>query len=112
MGEITDGKYDSLGISNKLEITYNGGGMTHSADTLSSGTQDAAYVSLRLALVKMLFPQGVPAFFDDTFARTDDTRAERIIKALSEYGGQTVVFTCHKREGRYAEQYGGAVISI
>ena len=112
MGEITDGKYDSLGISNKLEITYNGGGMTHPADTLSSGTQDAAYVSLRLALVKMLFPQGIPAFFDDTFARTDDKRAERIIKALSEYGGQTIVFTCHKREGRYAGQYGGAVISI
>ncbi len=112
MSEITDGKYDSLGISNKLEITYNGGGMTHSADTLSSGTQDAAYVSLRLSLVKLLFPNGVPAFFDDTFARTDDTRAERIIKALSEYGGQSIVFTCHKREGKYAEQYGGNVIRI
>lgn len=112
MSEITEGKYSSLGISNKLEITYNGGGMTHSADTLSSGTQDAAYVSLRLALVKMLFPNGTAAFFDDTFARTDDTRAEHIIKALCDYRRQTVVFTCHEREGRFAEKYGGKVIRV
>ena len=112
MNEITDGKYSALGISNKLEITYSGGGMTHPADTMSSGTQDAAYVSLRSALVKMLFPKGCPAFFDDTFARTDDVRAERIIKALCEYGRQTVVFTCHEREGRFAEKYGGKVIKV
>jgi len=112
MNEITEGKYSSLGISNKLEITYSGGGMTHPADTLSSGTQDAAYVSLRLALVKLLFPKGTAAFFDDTFARTDDTRAEHIVKALCDYGKQTVVFTCHEREGRFAEKYGGKVIRV
>ena len=112
MNGFSDGKYDSLGISNKLEITYSGGGMTHTADTLSSGTQDIAYVSLRLALIKMLFPNKAPAFFDDTFARVDDTRAEHIVETLSGLDMQTVVFTCHNREGRFAEKFGGHVIRI
>ena len=112
MKGFSDGKYDSLGISNKLEITYSGGGMTHTADTMSSGTQDIAYVSLRLALIKMLFPKKAPAFFDDTFARVDDTRARHISETLASLDMQTVVFTCHKREGRFAEQFGGKVISL
>ena len=112
MNGFSDGKYDSLGISNKLEITYSGGGMTHTADTMSSGTQDIAYVSLRLALIKMLFPKKAPAFFDDTFARVDDTRAEHIVETLSGLDMQTVVFTCHDREGRFAEKFGGRVIRL
>lgn len=112
MSGFSDGKYDSLGISNKLEITYSGGGMTHNADTMSSGTQDIAYVSLRLALIKMLFPKKTPAFFDDTFARVDDKRAKHIIETLSSLDQQTVVFTCHGREGGYAESAGGTVIKV
>ena len=107
MDKISDGKYPSLGISNKLEITYNLAGMTHPAETLSTGTLDTAYVCLRLALVKMLFPKGVPAFFDDTFARVDDKRAARIAAALADTDRQTVIFTCRGREGAYAGKLGG-----
>lgn len=112
MDKISDGKYPSLGISNKLEITYNLAGMTHPAETLSTGTLDTAYVCLRLALVKMLFPKGVPAFFDDTFARVDDKRAARIAAALADTDRQTVIFTCRGREGAYAGKLGGKVIKI
>lgn len=112
MRGFSDGKYDSLGISNKLEITYSGGGMTHPADTMSSGTQDIAYVSLRLALIKMLFPKNAPAFFDDTFARVDDGRTKHIIKTLASLDRQTVIFTCHSREGRFAGEYGGNIIRL
>lgn len=112
MAGFSDGKYDSLGISNKLEITYSGGGMTHTADTMSSGTQDIAYVSLRLALIKMLFPKKAPAFFDDTFARVDDIRARHIAETLAKLDVQSVIFTCHGREGRFAEEFGGRVIKV
>ncbi len=112
MAGFSDGKYDSLGISNKLEITYSGGGMTHTADTMSSGTQDIAYVSLRLALIKMLFPKKAPAFFDDTFARVDDIRARHIAETLAKLDMQSVIFTCHGREGRFAEEFGGRVIKV
>ena len=112
MACFSDGKYDSLGISNKLEITYSGGGMTHTADTMSSGTQDIAYVSLRLALIKVLFPKKAPAFFDDTFARVDDIRARNIAETLSKLDMQSVIFTCHGREGRFAEEFGGRVIKV
>ncbi len=112
MAGFSDGKYDSLGISNKLEITYSGGGMTHTADTMSSGTQDIAYVSLRLALIKMLFPKKAPAFFDDTFARVDDIRARHIVETLAKLDMQSVIFTCHGREGRFAEEFDGRVIKV
>ncbi len=112
MAGFSDGKYDSLGISNKLEITYSGGGMTHTADTMSSGTQDIAYVSPRLALIKMLFPKKAPAFFDDTFARVDDIRARHIAETLAKLDMQSVIFTCHGREGSFAEEFGGRVIKV
>lgn len=112
MKGFSGGKYDGLGISNKLEISYNGGGMTHPADTLSSGTQDIAYVSLRLALMRLIFPEHVPAFFDDTFARVDDKRALRIMSTLAGSDMQTVVFTCHGRDCNYAASVGGTVIKL
>ncbi|MBO4423498.1 MAG: AAA family ATPase [Clostridia bacterium] len=112
MNDFTAGKYDALGISNKLEITYSGGGMTHPASTMSTGTQDIAYVCLRLALINMIFPKKVPAFFDDTFARVDDTRAQNVIEALSRIDQQTVIFTCRGREGELASRAGGRIIKL
>ena len=79
---------------------------------MSSGTQDIAYVSLRLALIKMLFPKKAPAFFDDTFARVDDIRARHIAETLAKLDMQSVIFTCHGREGRFAEEFGGRVIKV
>ena len=112
MNGFSGGKYTDLGISDSFDMTYSGGGMTHPADSLSSGTQDMAYVSLRLALVKLLFPDKTPVFFDDTFARVDNGRLIRIMKTLSQLGSQCVVFTCHDREGKCAEIFGGRVIKI
>lgn len=109
---FSDGKYESLGVSNKLDLTYTGAGMTHAASTLSSGTQDIAYVSLRLALMNLIYPNRVPAFFDDTFARVDDRRAFNIIGTLASLDRQTVVFTCHGRDAGYAEQAGGTIIRL
>lgn len=112
MKGFSGGKYDGLGISNKLEISYTGGGMTHRADTLSSGTQDIAYVSLRLSLMDLIFPDKAPAFFDDTFARVDDKRALRIMQTLASSGTQSIVFTCHKRDRDFAASSGGRVITL
>ena len=112
MNGFSGGKYTELGISDSFDMTYSGGGMTHPADTLSSGTQDMAYVSLRLALVKLLFPDKTAVFFDDTFARVDNGRLIRVMKTLSTLDHQCVIFTCHDREGKCAEIFGGRVIKI
>ena len=112
MDGFTGGKYGELGVSDSFDITYSGEGMTHPADTLSSGTQDMAYVSLRLALVKLLFPDKTTVFFDDTFARVDNGRLIRVMKTLSTLENQCVLFTCRDREGKCAEIFGGRVIKI
>lgn len=109
---FSDGKYEALGVSGKLDLTYTGGGMTRPASTMSSGTQDIAYVSLRLSLIKLVFPKGMTAFFDDTFARVDDRRALSIIRTLASSELQSVVFTCHERDAEYAERSGGNVIRL
>ena len=112
MNGFSGGKYEELGVSDSFGITYSGGGMTHQADTLSSGTQDMAYVSLRLALVKLLFPDKTTVFFDDTFARVDNGRLIRIMRTLSKLDTQCIIFTCRDREGKCAEVFGGKVIKI
>lgn len=112
MNGFSGGKYDSLGVSSKLEITYGSAGMTHPVQTLSTGTQDMAYISLRLALIKMLYPKKAPAFFDDTFAHIDNTRMQRIISTLAASDQQSVIFTCHEREGAFAAGCGGAVTKM
>ena len=81
-------------------------------DALSAGTQDLAYLSLRMALLHMLYPHELPPLlFDEAFATLDDHRLSRMIALLhracnddTEYGSaQALVFTCHKRERRAAQ---------
>ena len=112
MNGFSGGKYTELGISDTFGITYSGGGMTHPADTLSSGTQDMAYISLRLSLVRLLYKEKTAVFFDDTFARVDNGRLIRIMKTLSTLDDQCIIFTCRDREGKCAEIFGGKLIKV
>ncbi len=80
-------------------------------ERLSAGTQELAYLSLRMALVPMLYPTELPPFvFDEAFATLDDKRLARMIALLirqtDEESRQAIIFTCHKRERRAAEAIG------
>ena len=82
-------------------------------DILSAGTQDLAYLSLRMALLHMLYRHELPPLlFDEAFSTLDDKRLSRMIALLhrastSEQAetntSQAIVFTCHKRERRSAQ---------
>lgn len=107
MGDLTDGKYSELGVSDSLELTYSsneqGYVSTRSIDCVSSGTQDAAYVSLRLALADMFGKNGtrLPVVFDEAFSRLDDKRLRRMLCVVQKYaenGAQAIVLTSNKRE--------------
>ena len=109
MSALTSGKYGTVGLSDKLDITMSSGGFMHHLDAYSTGTKDAAYISLRLALLNVLSNGALPpVFMDETLAMIDDKRAHKVLEVLSRYcenGGQCFLFSCHDREERLCDYH-------
>ena len=82
--------------------------LTVTADLLSAGTRDAAYLSLRIALAMQLFSEELPPLMlDDALCQIDDRRMLRILTLLSKLGEQELqclLFTCHRREALSCEK--------
>ncbi len=102
LGRLTDGKYTELSISPDFTVSVMADGETRPVEALSSGTRDAVYLAIRLALVFVLYRNEKPALlFDEVLSQIDDTRAKNILGMLDEYtknGTQCLLFTCHTRE--------------
>ena len=98
MATLTGGKYSSMGIGGDYSMTAD----TRPVDLLSAGTKDSAYISLRLALLDVIFTSERPFLaVDEALAQLDDGRAAAALRLLSSYcegGGQCILFTCHTRE--------------
>ncbi len=107
MGIMTDKKYTSFDVSDGLRVSFeNEDGIHKSVDFLSGGTRDLAYIAVRMALIDMLYPEKPPICFDESFAHQDNVRATsmmKAIKALSEGGHQSFIFTCRQREAVIAK---------
>ncbi len=119
MSEISRGKYRGLSISPAMDLFFSDGESgTKEAELLSSGTEDAAYLSLRLALIKTLFSgedsEYPPVVFDESFARLDENRLGAAVALLSSesFGLQSFLCTCREEEERRAEKAGGNVIRL
>jgi len=98
--KLTNNKYDRMTISKSFGINVEESGMplSRESDYLSSGTVDQAYLSLRLAISKLISKDSpLPLFLDDALAQYDDQRAKTAIDFLNEYAkdGQIIMFTCH-----------------
>lgn len=109
MSSITSGKYGSVGVDNQMNLTFtpdsgSGGTITCSSEFMSAGTSDAAYLSLRLALVDLLCrKERPPLIFDESFCRLDDNRLASALSMLSEStakNGQVILLTALDREAR------------
>jgi len=107
LSKMTDGKYDRLGVDNELSLSCRIDGITRETDYLSSGTRDLTYISLRLALMDLLYRTEVPPmFFDETFARVDDDRLRYVLSLFDQLAGkgkQIFLFTCQIREAELAK---------
>ena len=119
MSEISRGKYTGLSISPAMDLYFTADGSgTKEAELLSSGTEDAAYLSLRLALIKTLFSaeqtECPPVVFDESFARLDESRLGAAVELLSSksFGLQSFLCTCRTEEESRAESAGGNVIRL
>ena len=114
MRKGTDGKYETIGVNNQLEMQYGAssgvGYTTRDIDFMSSGTRDLAYISLRLALVGLLYQNTCPPlFFDESFARLDDGRLASMFGLLREYAGegsQVFLFTSQHRDAKILANQG------
>ncbi len=108
MSALTDGKYTKIGFNSDYSLNYFDGTETHDLVFLSQGSKDAAYISLRLALVRLIYQKTLPPLFlDESFARLDNVRLKAVLRLLAENQKdfQTFIFTCHERESIEAEQF-------
>ncbi len=72
-----------------------------SALSLSRGTADQLYLSVRLAVCRLCLPEKPPIVLDDALAAFDDRRMALALELLQELAReqQVLLFTCHGREG-------------
>lgn len=105
---MTDKKYSDIDVSDGLKVSFVGADGEHrSVDFLSGGTRDMTYISLRMALIDMLYTELPPVCFDESFAHQDNARATsmmRAIKSLADSGQQSFIFTCREREAHLARE--------
>ncbi len=114
MEGFTDGKYCRLSVEDDFSVSFIIDGVKREMAYMSSGTADAAYISLRCALSKVLFgADSFPLIYDESFARIDEGRLLEIMEMLSgDKVMQSFVFTCRALEGRIAEKVGGNTVRL
>ncbi len=108
---ISGGKHASAQTNKSLDLSVEQDGFSISADMLSGGTRDAAYVCLRIALMIKLFGAELPPLMlDEAMCQFDDGRTKTMLSLLArlyeELDLQTLIFTCHSREAQMCEQLG------
>lgn len=102
LSRLTGGRYDKLTFTRSFEAMAQCEGGVKSAQLLSQGTADQAYLALRLALCLLALPGEDPApmVLDDALVTFDDQRLKLALDLLSELAGerQILLFTCQGRE--------------
>ena len=85
-------------------------------ELLSGGTRDAAYLSLRIALMMQIYAGELPPLLmDEALCQIDDRRAAELLALLSRMSDeqmQILLFTCHHREAEICKQSGIACHTV
>lgn len=101
--ELTGGRYARVQISRQMDMEA---GQPDAAMRrslfLSGGTADELYLSVRLAVCRLLLPEDAPIVLDDALAMFDDDRLCLALCLLQREAAnrQILLFTCQSREGR------------
>lgn len=107
---ITDGKYREVNIDDDMNITVlreDNKEKLIEIESLSGGTLDQLYLSLRISLSNILSGnQNIPIILDDSFVQYDSNRLKKSIEMLARESErrQIILFTCQEREVEYAKQ--------
>ncbi len=106
---VTNGKYSELFIDQNMSLSVFADGATRHIDSLSKGSLDAAYFSVRLAFLQtLLSDKNPPLYMDECLSQLDDGRAENTIKAINKHSceSQCILFTCQNRDVTLAKKLG------
>ena len=101
LAKMTSGKYAELYIDENMGLSVFADGATRPIDSLSKGSLDVAYFSVRLALLQTLIAEKYPPLYmDETLSQLDDKRAKNALSLISDYAKSTqcVLFTCQDRD--------------
>lgn len=105
---MTGGKYNSLGVGNAMQLMFDRDSQSHGVEYMSAGTRDVAYLSLRFALIDLLYDgKNPPLIFDESFSRLDDGRYRGVLNVVSRMsmrGLQTLLFTSQTRDADIARE--------
>ena len=103
LSRLTGQRYRRVSFTRELEGSAATAGdlSPRSALSLSRGTADQLYLSLRLAVCRLCLPEKPPIVLDDALAAFDDQRLGQALDLLQELAQdqQVLLFTCHRREG-------------
>ncbi|MDQ0232318.1 ATP-binding protein [Metabacillus malikii] len=99
--QLTGESYPHVYLPENKEsfIVERNDGIRFLAEELSQATAEQLYLSIRLALVKMINEHvNLPIIIDDSFVHFDHIRAENTFKLLQhlKQENQVIFFTCHK----------------
>lgn len=104
LSRLTGGRYDSLTFTRDFDILAHTDTGARTAQLLSQGTADQAYLALRLAVCALALPSDhqPPLILDDALVAFDDARLKLALELLGELAGerQILLFTCQSREAR------------
>ncbi len=97
---LTGGRYGGVTVSKSMDLSVEQKDVFGMREIgyLSTGTEDQAYLSLRLAICELISDkENYPVMLDDVLCNYDDKRTEEALKFLKEYSQkqQVVLFTCH-----------------
>ncbi len=109
MSLVSDGAHSAVQTTKSFDISVEQDGFLVSAELLSGGTRDAAYICLRIALMQRLFGASMPPLImDESLCQLDDDRARNVLSLLSKLSDTTqcILFTCHTREASMCKELG------
>lgn len=110
LDKLSDGRYSVMRTNSTLGFSLDKDGYRVKSDSLSAGTKDAAYLSLRLSLFMRIFGTELPPLvLDESLCQLDEKRAERMLRllgGLGDEGIQTLLFSSHKREAQICDAVG------
>ena len=97
---LTKNKYEEIKVDNNYEMLVRSKNSIFKGNYLSNGTYDQLYLSLRIALIELLFKEEkCSLILDDAFVQYDDKRREEALMLINEkINGQILIFTCHTTE--------------
>ncbi len=103
---LTSGNYEEVKVSESYDLKVRGSNNNQllKSDYLSSGSIDQIYLSLRIALINLIFEgEEVPVILDEAFVQYDDSRLKNALDLLIELSRhkQVILFTCQNRERDY-----------